>query len=73
MSSYPEKALALNGSYLGKMKLEVAMGRKRSEFYGYRNFSGCERCVSALAERRTRKFHGSFRMRFGKGTLFFSL
>ncbi|XP_019085703.1 PREDICTED: uncharacterized protein LOC104710220 isoform X2 [Camelina sativa] len=45
-----KKALALDGSYLGSLKLEV---RSASSIIGYPNFIGCKRCVRV---QRTRKY-----------------
>ncbi|XP_024013303.1 uncharacterized protein LOC112087591 [Eutrema salsugineum] len=39
-----DKALALNGCFFEGRKLEVTMGTKREEFYGFTNFIGCARC-----------------------------
>ena len=39
-----EKALELNGSYMGGKELEVTMASHRDEYYGFTDFHGCERC-----------------------------
>ncbi|CAH8338569.1 unnamed protein product [Eruca vesicaria subsp. sativa] len=51
------KALTLNGSYLGGMRLEVTMATKRDEYYGYTNFRGCERCGPASMKRFAERFY----------------
>ncbi|KFK30438.1 hypothetical protein AALP_AA7G261100 [Arabis alpina] len=58
-----DKALTLNGSLLGGKWLEVARATRRAEYYGYTNFSGCERCAHALRKRRLQHFHNRLRMR----------
>ncbi|EOA22764.1 hypothetical protein CARUB_v10003477mg, partial [Capsella rubella] len=43
-----EKALLLDGSYLGGLKLEVVLASHREEeYYCYPNFKGCKRCCMA--------------------------
>ncbi|ESQ42223.1 hypothetical protein EUTSA_v10015531mg, partial [Eutrema salsugineum] len=39
-----EKALELNGSYMGGRKLKVTMSSQRDEYYCFTNFHGCRRC-----------------------------
>ncbi|CAE6247417.1 unnamed protein product [Arabidopsis arenosa] len=53
----PEKALLLNGSYLGGLRLEVVMARHRVEYVGYPNFKGCELCRMAFHKRLFREFY----------------
>ncbi|VVB09580.1 unnamed protein product [Arabis nemorensis] len=54
------KGLALNGTYLGGMRLQVTMAIDRTEYYGFTNFSGCERCGRALNKRRMKRFQENF-------------
>ncbi|KAJ0238781.1 Nucleoplasmin-like domain-containing protein [Hirschfeldia incana] len=44
-----EKALELNGSYMGGRELEVTMASHREEYYGFTDFHGCERCPIFLS------------------------
>ncbi|CAH8355014.1 unnamed protein product [Eruca vesicaria subsp. sativa] len=44
-----EKALELNGSYMGGMELEVTMASDREEYYGFTDFYGCELCQMFLS------------------------
>ncbi|KAL0679008.1 hypothetical protein Bca4012_006989 [Brassica carinata] len=59
----PDKALTLNGSYLEGMRLEVTMATKRSEYYGYTNHRGCQRCGIASAKRLAKRFYDRTRIR----------
>ncbi|WZZ46084.1 hypothetical protein YC2023_042343 [Brassica napus] len=68
----PDKALTLNGSYLEGMRLEVTMATKRSEYYGYTNHRGCQRCGIASAKRLAKRFYDRTRIRIPLGTSFFS-
>ncbi|CDY12105.1 BnaC03g60210D [Brassica napus] len=68
----PDKALTLNGSYLDGMRLEVTMATKRSEYYGYTNHRGCQRCGIASAKRLAKRFYDRTRIRIPLGTSFFS-
>ncbi|KAJ4868869.1 Uncharacterized protein Rs2_49582 [Raphanus sativus] len=52
-----EKALTLDGSYLGGMRLEVTMGINRSEYHGYTGRLGCNRCRRVLLKRRMEDFY----------------
>ncbi|KAJ0233570.1 RNA recognition motif domain-containing protein [Hirschfeldia incana] len=52
-----EKALTLDGSYLGGMRLEVTMATNRSEYYGYTGRLGCKRCRAAKWKRRKEDFY----------------
>ncbi|CAH8280099.1 unnamed protein product [Arabidopsis lyrata] len=47
-----EKALALDGSYLGSLRLEVRMAKRTVEYVAYPNFKGCKRCHGILSNRR---------------------
>ncbi|CAL9227038.1 unnamed protein product [Arabidopsis halleri] len=40
-----DKALDLNGSYMGGRKLKVKMAKHRDEFHGFPDFGGCDRCL----------------------------
>lgn len=44
-----EKALELNGSYMGGKELEVTMACRRDEYCGFIDFHGCDRCQMFLA------------------------
>ncbi|KAG2311152.1 hypothetical protein Bca52824_022709 [Brassica carinata] len=44
-----DKALELNGSYMGGRELEVTMASHRDEFYGFTDFHGCECCPMFLS------------------------
>ncbi|CAH8362376.1 unnamed protein product [Eruca vesicaria subsp. sativa] len=44
-----EKALELNGSYMGGRELEVTMASDREEYYGFTDFYGCELCQMFLS------------------------
>ncbi|KAH0915856.1 hypothetical protein HID58_030302 [Brassica napus] len=63
----PDKALTLNGSYLDGMRLEVTMATKRSEYYGYTNHRGCQRCGIASAKRLAKRFYDRTRIRIPLG------
>ncbi|KAJ4880063.1 polyadenylate-binding protein 2-like isoform X2 [Raphanus sativus] len=52
-----EKALTLDGSYLGGMRLEVTMAINRSEYHGYTGRLGCNRCRRVLLKRRMEDFY----------------
>ncbi|KFK30439.1 hypothetical protein AALP_AA7G261200 [Arabis alpina] len=58
MDRYPDKALALDGTMLGGMRLEVTMAIKKSVYYGYTSniLRGCERCGPALKKLRWNRF-----------------
>ncbi|XP_024008931.1 polyadenylate-binding protein 2-like isoform X2 [Eutrema salsugineum] len=58
-----KKALTLDGSYLGGLRLEVTMAKGRNGYSGYTNFNGCKRCRSNWMKRRSeleRFFHRGF-------------
>ncbi|KAF8098557.1 hypothetical protein N665_0264s0057 [Sinapis alba] len=57
MEKDEEKALTLDGSYLGGMRLEVTMAIKKSEYYGYTNRLGCKRCRTVLMKRLKEDFY----------------
>ncbi|CAH8338629.1 unnamed protein product [Eruca vesicaria subsp. sativa] len=52
-----EKALTLDGSYLGGLRLEVTMAINRSEYYGYTGHLGCKQCRIVLMERSMERFY----------------
>ncbi|KAJ4868870.1 Uncharacterized protein Rs2_49583 [Raphanus sativus] len=58
-----DKALTLDGSYLGGMRLTVTMAIKRSEYYGYTNRRGCQRCGIASTKRFRKRFYEDCRLR----------
>ncbi|XP_010485217.2 PREDICTED: polyadenylate-binding protein 2-like [Camelina sativa] len=51
-----KKALTLDGSYMGSLKLEVVMANSRTESVRYPNFSGCGRCSLNLKKRNYAEF-----------------
>ncbi|XP_019086846.1 PREDICTED: polyadenylate-binding protein 2-like [Camelina sativa] len=50
------KALTLDGSYLGSLKLEVAMTSSRKEFLRFPNLRGCARCPINVKHRNYNEF-----------------
>ncbi|XP_010443563.1 PREDICTED: polyadenylate-binding protein 2-like [Camelina sativa] len=59
-----KKALTLDGSYLGSLKLEVVMTSSRKEFLQYPNLRGCARCCINMKTRNYDEF-----LRTGGGRL----
>lgn len=57
----PDKALKLNDSELGGLKLQVVMAKGRLEYRSYPNFHGCQRCGTYFHQRRFRKFYETHR------------
>ncbi|KAF8098558.1 hypothetical protein N665_0264s0058 [Sinapis alba] len=55
-----DKALTLDGSYLDGLRLTVTMAINRSEYYGYTNRKGCERCGIALSTHVKKQMYEKF-------------